>query len=79
MNTACMTQFMTQGNGRRHVPLPCQPIRDAFSQQAADAIDCTVRCDWLQVASFCTMLYTRSIMLMRSVQVLWKDFLQVLS
>jgi len=25
--------------------------RDAFSQQAADTIDWSVRCDWLQVAS----------------------------
>jgi len=26
-------------------------IRDTFSQQAADTISWTVRCDWLQVAS----------------------------
>ena len=46
-------------------------IRDAFSQQAADAsrwadtIDWTVRCDWLQVASSRIILHTRSNMLMR--------------
>ena len=52
-------------------------IRDAFSQQAADAtqwadtIDWTVRCDWLQVASSPIILY-------KLVQVL-HDLLQVLS
>jgi len=56
-------------------------IRDAFNQQAAtqwaDTIDWTVRCDWLQVASFCIILYAHSLLLMRSarlVQVL-QDFL----
>ena len=40
-------------------------IRDAFSQHSADTIqwantiDCTVRCDWLQVASSCIILYTQ--------------------
>jgi len=62
-------------------------IRDAFSQkvtattQLADIIDWTVRCDWLQVASSRTILYTHSTMLMRPsrlVQV-WQDLLQVLS
>jgi len=42
----CNKTYMLQGNGRRHVP--CLPIRDAFSQQAADTIHWTVRCDWLQ-------------------------------
>jgi len=50
-----------QGNGRRHVLR--LPIRGAFSQQAADTIDWTVRCDWLQVASSCMILYTHNIML----------------
>jgi len=36
-------RYKLQGNGRRHVT--CPPIRDAFSQQAADTIDWTVRCD----------------------------------
>jgi len=37
----------------------------AFGQQAADIIDWTIRCDWLQVASSCVILYTHNIMLMR--------------
>ena len=43
---------------------PSLPIRDAFSQEAADTTDLTVRCDWLQVASFCIIIYTQNIMLM---------------
>jgi len=62
-------------------------IGDAFSQQAADitqwadTIHWTVRCDWLQVASSCIILYTHNTMLMRAarlVQVL-QNFMQVLS
>ena len=61
-------------------------IRDAFSQHSADTIqwantiDCTVRCDWLQVASSCIILYTTMMLMMsaRLVQV-FQDFLQVLS
>ena len=50
-------------------------IRGAFIQQAADIIDWTVRCDWLQVASSCIILvlHTHNIMLIgsaRLVQVL---------
>jgi len=62
-------------------------IRDAFRQQVAattqwaDTIYWTVRCDWLQVASFRIMLYTHKTVLMRTarlVQVL-QDFSQVLA
>jgi len=52
---------------RRHVP--CLPIRGVFSQQAADTIDWTVRCDWLQVASSRVKLYAHNIVLMRSASV----------
>jgi len=41
--------YKLKGNGRRHVS--CLPIRGASSQQAADTVDWTVRCDWLQVAN----------------------------
>jgi len=41
--------YKLKGNERRHYP--CPPIRVAFSQQATDTIDWTVRCDWLQPAS----------------------------
>jgi len=62
-------------------------IRDAFSEQAAattqwaDTIDWTVRCDWLQVASFHTILYTHNTMLMTAARLVqaWQDLLQVLS
>jgi len=50
-------------------------------QSGVRSFDWTVRCDWLQVASSCILLYTHNIMLMRSarlVQVL-QDLLQVLS
>jgi len=75
----CNKTFKLQGNGRRHVQ--CLPIRGAFSQQAANTIDWTVRSDWLQVASSCIILCTYNIMLMRFarlVQVL-QHLLQVLS
>ena len=45
----CNKSCKLQGNGRRHVP--CLSIMGVFSRQAADAIDWTVRCDWLQPAS----------------------------
>jgi len=47
-------------------------IGDAFSQQAADTIqwadtiDCTVRCDWLQVESSHIILYTHNTVLIKS-------------
>jgi len=44
--------------------LVCQSgTRSVSNQQAVDTIDWTVRCDWLQVASFCIILYTQNIML----------------
>jgi len=45
----CNKSYKLQGNGRRHVP--CLSIRGAHSQQAADTIHSTVRCDWLQPVS----------------------------
>ena len=60
----CNKTYKLQGNWQRHVP--CLPIRGAFSQQADDTIDWTVRCDWLQVESSCIILDTHNIMLMRS-------------
>ena len=62
--------------------------RPAFSQQAAasaattewaDTIDWTVRCDWLQVASF--RKYTHNTMLMRAARLMHvlQDLLKVVS
>jgi len=53
----CNKSYKLQGNGRRHIP--CLPIRDAFSQQVADTIDWTVRCEWLQVASSCNIVHAQ--------------------